>query len=225
MEVVVGLSRKRTKELKRLKNEADTLLQDQREVLEHASRVVREAGRQANNYAREEVAPRVREKYDGHIRPVVDTGLHATRSVAHSAREKLTDDVFPAVGSALGSAVAVLEIAKNPQLRDAISNVSRNADKLGKKASKVGKQANKLGHEVSRNVSKKATQLGTKAGIVQPKSSGPGKYILIGIGVVALAGVAYAAWQTLRADDDLWIDDEADQADVETTLDEPTRTL
>ena len=26
-------------------------------------------------------------------------------------------------------------------------------------------------------------------------------------GVVAFAGIAYAAWQTLRADDDLWIED------------------
>jgi hypothetical protein len=40
----------------------------------------------------------------------------------------------------------------------------------------------------------------------QPKSAGPGRYILIGLGVVAFAGIAYAAWQTLRADDDLWIE-------------------
>jgi hypothetical protein len=31
--------------------------------------------------------------------------------------------------------------------------------------------------------------------------------------VVALAGVAYAAWQTLRSDDDLWVGDEADGFD------------
>ncbi len=43
---------------------------------------------------------------------------------------------------------------------------------------------------------------------MQPKP-GPGRYILIGIGVVAAIGVAYAAWQTLRADDELWVDDEA----------------
>jgi hypothetical protein len=46
-------------------------------------------------------------------------------------------------------------------------------------------------------------------GLGRSKSShGPGRYILIGVGVVAAAGIAYAAWQTLRADDDLWIDDE-----------------
>ena len=42
------------------------------------------------------------------------------------------------------------------------------------------------------------------------KSAGPGRYILIGLGVVATLGVAYAAWQTLRADDDLWIEDLGD---------------
>ena len=48
--------------------------------------------------------------------------------------------------------------------------------------------------------------------IVEPpkKSAGPGRYILIGLGVVAAVGVAYAAWQTLRADDDLWIEDLGD---------------
>ena len=41
-----------------------------------------------------------------------------------------------------------------------------------------------------------------------PESSGPGRYILIGIGLVAVAGLAYAAWQTLRADAELWVSDE-----------------
>ena len=52
------------------------------------------------------------------------------------------------------------------------------------------------------------TDIGTNVGIIKPKPAGPGRYILIGVGVVAFAAVAYAAWQTLRADDDLWIDDE-----------------
>jgi hypothetical protein len=48
-----------------------------------------------------------------------------------------------------------------------------------------------------------------RAGVIEaPKSSGPGKYILLGVAVVAVAGVAYAAWQTLRADDSLWVEDE-----------------
>jgi hypothetical protein len=189
----MGLSRKRQRELNKLKRQAEELVQDQRDVLEHASRVVRDASRQAANFGREEVAPRVRDTYEDRVRPAVAGGVAATRHAAGSTRDKIVDDVVPALTSALGSALAVIEAAKNPQVREV----------LGK-------------------VSKAATSVGTKAGIVQPKSSGPGKYILIGIGVVAVAGLAYAAWQTLRADDDLWIDDEetlpVDQADVETSV-------
>jgi hypothetical protein len=189
----MGLSRKRQREFTKLKKQAEVLVQDQRDVLEHASRVVRDASRQAANYGREEVGPRVRETYEDRVRPVVASGVSATRHAAHQTRDKLVEDVLPAVTSALGSALAVIEASKNPQVREVVSRVS-----------------------------KAATRAGTKVGVIQPKSSGPGKYILIGIGVVAVAGLAYAAWQTLRADDDLWIDDEdalpVDQADVETSV-------
>lgn len=39
-------------------------------------------------------------------------------------------------------------------------------------------------------------------------SSNPITYVLMAIGALALALVGYAAWQTLRADDDLWVEDE-----------------
>ena len=196
LEVVVALSRKRKKELKQLRGSADTLLQDQKEVLEHASKVVREASRQASNYAREEIAPRVRDTYDDRVRPAVNTGLSVTRSAAHTAREKITDDVLPAVSGAIGSAIAVIEATKNADVRKALSDAA---------------------HSASSTASKAVNKVGTKTGLVSPpKSSGPGKYILIGLAVVAVAGIAYAAYQTLRADDDLWIDDEIDESDVET---------
>jgi hypothetical protein len=37
---------------------------------------------------------------------------------------------------------------------------------------------------------------------------GPGRYIAVALGVLAVTAVAYAAYQTLRADDDLWVEDE-----------------
>jgi type IV secretory pathway TrbF-like protein len=42
-----------------------------------------------------------------------------------------------------------------------------------------------------------------------PKKSGAGK--LIGLGVVAVAalGVGYVLWQTFRADDELWVEEDA----------------
>jgi len=183
LEVTLTLSRKRAKELKRLKSAASDLWDDQKDVLEHASHVVREAGRQAANAGREEVVPRVRETYDHHVRPVVDLGVASGRAVADTARDKVQRDVLPAVSSALASALAVLEVSKDPRVREALSNVRRAGDRFG-----------------------------AKVGVVPPKPQpGPGRYILIALAAVAAAGVAYAAWQTLRADDELWVsDDEAD---------------
>lgn len=168
----MGLSKKRQRELNRLKTQAERLWDDQKDVLEHANKVVRDARRQAAAYTREEVTPRLKD------------GVAGARSVASSARGRFVDDVLPTVSSALGSAIAVLEVSKNPQFRDAMTRVRQTG-----------------------------TKVGTKVGVVKPKPAGPGRYILIGLGVVASAAIAYAAWQTLRADDDLWIDDEPESID------------
>jgi ElaB/YqjD/DUF883 family membrane-anchored ribosome-binding protein len=171
----MALSRKRRKELKRLKNQAGDLWDDQREVLDHAAKVVREARKQAKNFAREEVSPRIRHGYEERVQPVFSGARH----VVGAAKDKFVDDVLPAMSSALGTALAAIEVAKNQQVRNTIARVA------------------KLGGEAAE-----------RTGLVKPKKAGPGRYILIGIGVVTAAAVAYAAWQTLRADDDLWIDDE-----------------
>lgn len=42
----------------------------------------------------------------------------------------------------------------------------------------------------------------------EPPKGGAGAYLLMVVGAVALAGVAYAVWQTLRADEDLWVEEE-----------------
>ncbi|WP_349899115.1 hypothetical protein [Parafrigoribacterium soli] len=180
------LSRKRQKELKKLAKNASQLWDEQREVLDRASRVVRDAGHQATSLGREELAPRVRDAVDNHVRPGVAAGIAATRTVAGATKDKFVDEVLPNVTSALSSALAVIEATKNPQVREALG--------------RVGKAGAKVGAKVMPTAS---------------KSSGPGKYILIGLGLVAVAGVAYAAWQTLRADDELWVSDEVDEeADV-----------
>jgi hypothetical protein len=165
----MALTRKRQRELNRLKGQAEDLWDDQKEVLERANRVLRNASR----HARDEVSSRGRDAYDSRVRPAVASGFAA-------GRERLVDDVFPAVSSALGSALAILEAAKNPEVRAALG------------------RATSAGRSVA-----------SRTGLVKSKPApGPGRYILIGVGIVAAAGIAYAAWQTLRADDDLWIDDE-----------------
>lgn len=172
----MGLSRKRQRELNRLKRTTNELWEDQKDVLEHASKVVREAKRQLANVGREEVAPRVRETYESHIRPGVESGLHAGRQFAGTAKDKVTRDLLPAVSSALGTALAALEVAKDPRVRQVFGRVR---------------------------------EAGSKAGIVPAKpANGPGRYILIGIGLAVAAGLAYTVWQTLRADDELWVSDD-----------------
>ena len=39
------------------------------------------------------------------------------------------------------------------------------------------------------------------------KSTNPFVYVLMAIGTIALAVIGYAAWQTLRADDELWVEE------------------
>lgn len=180
----MALSRKHQRELKRLKTQAEATLHDQRQVLEHAANVVRDATRQAANYGREEFTPRAKDAYRRRIRPAVAAGISSTRAASHQTRERFVEDVLPAMSSALGTALAALEVARSPAVRDAIG-----------------------------------TMAGTMAGRVRGRSSsstlitrgntGPAKYILLGLGIVAVAGVAYAAWQTVRTGDDLWIDDDA----------------
>lgn len=122
-----------------------------------------------------------RDEVSSHGRDVYDSRVRpAVASGLAAGRERLVDDVFPAVSSALGSALAILEAAKNPEVRAALG------------------RATSAGRSVA-----------SRAGFAKSKPApGPGRYILIGVGIVAAAGIAYAAWQTLRADDDLWIDDE-----------------
>lgn len=192
-EVDMALSRKRQKELNKLKRSAEELWDEQRDALEHASAVLKDARRQAANYAREEVGPRARDSYDSRVRPVVASVAASGRSAASRAGERLSDDVLPAISGAIASALAMVEVAKDPRIRAAL------------------KQATSAANSVNERI-------GRTVHIVEPpKKSGPGKYILISLGAVAALGVLYAAWQTLRADDDLWIEDLGDPGEPDVT--------
>jgi hypothetical protein len=43
---------------------------------------------------------------------------------------------------------------------------------------------------------------------VPEKNSNPLVYVLMAVGAIAVAAIGYAAWQTLRADDDLWVEED-----------------
>ncbi|GAB3040574.1 hypothetical protein GCM10027052_22230 [Parafrigoribacterium mesophilum] len=173
----MGMSRKRRRGLKRLRGSASDLWEDQRDVLDRATKVLGEARRQLVSVGREEVVPRMKDTAVNRVLPSVATGIVTTKRAARSAKERFSDEIIPAVTGAFGSALTMAELAKDSRVREALDRVTR------------------------------------RKALPPEKSSGPGRFILMSVGVVALAGVAYAAWQTLRSDDDLWVGDEADGFD------------
>jgi hypothetical protein len=158
----VSLSRKRQKELNRLRAEAQQLWDSQQQVLGRANVVAQEAGRQAAHLTREEVAPRVREGYDQYVRPVT-----------RAAGDVVTNNVVPALGTALGTALSVADVAHDARVQAAVKRLRAAKGDLTKKAGKSG--------------------------------PGFGTYLALALGGIALVGIAYAVWQTFRADDELWV--------------------
>jgi hypothetical protein len=166
MEVEMSLSRKRRKELKRLRSSAEELWGGQQDVLDKAARVAREASHQLNLLTQEEVVPRVRTGYESYVRP----GVVQARTVARGAGETAER----AFGTALGALMSVGDVANDTRVRRALARVSPRAAVVVK----------------------------------QKEGPGVGTYLAIGAGIVAAAGVAYAVWQTFRADDELWVADD-----------------
>ncbi len=186
MEDAVGLSRKRNKELKRLRGNADDLWQQQQDVLEQSREVMREAKRQLSLLAQEEVSPRVKGVIDHQVRPRVDRSVELGRNVAGSARHALVDNVLPSVAAVIGSTLSVVDMARSGNFDKALSTAkSRGAEAL--RAARVP--------------------------VPEPKRQvGVGGVLGIIVGITALAGVGYALWQTFRADDELWIADDEPEA-------------
>lgn len=104
------LSRKRRRELRRLKGTAQELLEQQRVVLGHAGVVLQEAGRQAKQLSDEHVAPRVDETLEA-VRPTVDRGVASARRAADNVRRASA----PFVASALARTIRTLDELDNPQ--------------------------------------------------------------------------------------------------------------
>lgn len=176
----MSLTRKRTKELKRLRSGAEDLWNQQQEVLANANALAAEARKQASYYTREEIAPRVREGYDQYVRPAAQTAKATAGRYAGQARERVVTDVIPAVGTVVGTALSVVDHAR----------AARSAAFAG--------DFKKAGKELTKKVKP------------APQKSGPGAggVIAIVVGIVAAVGVLYAVWQTFRADDELWVADE-----------------
>jgi hypothetical protein len=118
----MSLSRKNRRELKRLRAQAEDLLDQQRIVLGHAGSVLQEAGRQAKNLSNEYVAPRVNDAID-EMRPAIDRGVVAARRAADQVRRVAA----PIVATALANTVRTLEQMEN---RDAAKQLDRKSTRL-----------------------------------------------------------------------------------------------
>ncbi len=182
----MGLSRKRKKELRKLQHQANTLWESQQVLIGQAGEVAREAGRQLGNYNREQVVPTVQHTYEKYAAPYVEQGVATSKKVYN-------DKVVPTAGALIGSALSVWDAAseKRHDLAAGRGFGSIDLAAIQKKADKYGKKATK--------------QLSVAA---PKKRIGAGGVIAILLGVAAAAGVVYAAWQTLRADDELWVADD-----------------
>lgn len=104
------ISRKRQRELNRLRARAEELLNHQREVFGHAGNVAQEAGRQVKHLNSELVMPRVNELMDD-ARPVVNRRLAQAQRAADRARVVAA----PVLAAALAGTVRNLERVENSE--------------------------------------------------------------------------------------------------------------
>ncbi|MCC2032813.1 DNA helicase [Microbacterium allomyrinae] len=104
---------------------------------------------------------------------------HVDRSLRVS-RKVVNDTIIPAAGAVVGSAMSVWDAA----------NDSR---------SRIGG---------GRSLSLPSWAKSAPVPVPVKKGIGAGGVIAIILGVAAALGVLYAAWQTLRADDELWVADD-----------------
>lgn len=187
----MSLSRKRKKELRKLQDQATKLWESQETLLGQAGDIAREAGRQLGNYNREQVVPVVQGTYQKYAAPYVDRA-------AQSSTRFYNQRVVPAAGNLLGGALSVWDAANDT--RDRLSKgrglAQVDMQEFQKRAAKHAKTAQKM-------LLVKAPEP-----TVRRQGIGAGGVLAIVFGVVAAAGVLYAAWQTLRADDELWVADD-----------------
>ena len=195
----MALSRKNTRQMKRLRKDANRLWEEQQVVFAKARELASRAGGAARVYTESEVLPPVRDRFDSTVRPAFDQGLETGRKALAQAEHSMNKTVLPAI-AALGGTVA-----------GAVKHCAdRNSDVLKNLQHRTG--------DFSKDAQKRFVEIQKRFEPAPPKKSGPGVggWFLIGAGVAAVAAIGYALWQTFRADDDLWIADEELDAPVQT---------
>lgn len=184
----MSVSRKRKKELRKLQQQANSLWESQQVLLGQAGGIAREAGRQLGYYNREQVAPAVQHGYEKYAAPYVSQGVQTGRKLYNTK-------IVPAAGAVVGSAMSMWDVANDTRARLAAGRGFAGVD-----LADLQKKADKYSAKAAKRLS--VAEPAKKSGI------GAGGVIAILLGLAAAAGVVYAAWQTLRADDELWVADD-----------------
>jgi hypothetical protein len=204
------------KQVKRLKKDAQRLWVDQQALLTRANGLGRSASPHVQRYAKgriDSVVPGTTTLVTEKVIPVVGkAGKAAGTYAASTTKDALTGVLLPAVTSATAAAIALAEEAGNrlgvsdtvtkqgKKLTDSLGTVTKGGHVDGAKGGAKLRAAAKAGRAAAKHGSKLAAKNKKKGGF------GGTLGILLGVGVVA--GIGYAVWQTLRADDDLWVADE-----------------
>lgn len=195
----MALSRKNTRQMKRLRKDADRLWEEQQVVFAKARELASRAGGAARLYAESEVLPPVRDRFDSTVRPAFDQGIESGRKALVQAEHTVSKNVLPALAAFGGTVVGAVKHCAD-----------RNGDVMKTLQHRTG--------DFSKDAQKRFAEIQKRFEPAPPKKTGPGVggWFLIGAGVAAVAAVGYALWQTFRADDDLWIADEELDAPVQT---------
>jgi hypothetical protein len=213
--------KQKQKQLKQLRQDAQQLWADQQQLwgdqqrlLNRANDVARIAWPHAAEFAKTKVGPTAATLYEERVKPVVGkvapVGAAAGKAAASTAKDAVLGTVVPAVSSA---AAAALSLAG--EATDRLGFTGDTAQSAAKALGGITKQGHKADRRAALKVAAGAAAAKGASKAAKAKSGGPGVGGTIGIvlAVAAVAGIAYAVWQTLRADDDLWVaDDEPDTA-------------
>ncbi|AMM19497.1 hypothetical protein AX769_04250 [Frondihabitans sp. PAMC 28766] len=203
------ISKQRAREFDKLKSQASDVWDDQKEALGKASHFWHDVGVEAASVAVKDVAPRVKSAYENQVKPAV-------ASAASQGKDRLVNDVAPAVSDAVKSS-SVGQAVKGSSLGDLVGSVDLDSlKKNGKKLSRKAKRkALKKAAKTAAKHPKGAIKVAKVAHTVkksQKKGGHGGRTFLIILGIIGLGAVIFAAAQTLRADDELWVADDDDTA-------------
>ena len=127
----------------------------------------------------------------------------ASRQLGHLTRE----EVMPRMRTGYESYV-------RPMARSAGDSVERTVGSALGSVLTMGDIANDT------RVRRALERVSPRAAVVEKKKKGAGfgTYLAIGVGIIAACGVAYAVWQTFRADDELWVADDEPGLDATTDV-------